>query len=291
MFAIGEVLRAMASANVRLPPVQANLGGIFRGQWTLVKKYPVQVLRGSSLGTVIGALPGAGADIAAWISYALSKRFSKEPKKFGTGHVEGIIESGAANNAAVSGAWIPALVFGIPGDSITAIVIGVLYLKGMNPGPTIFINKPEMITAVFMLFFLAQLIMIPFGWMAIKSAKQVLRMPREVLMPIILMFCMVGAFAINNTAFGIAIMLAFGILGFLMEENGFPVAPVILGIVLGPMLEQNFITSLIKSDGDFLGFFARPIAAGLGIVTILVWLTPPVLMLWRRRKAPEPSRA
>lgn len=291
MFAIGEVLRAMASATTRLPPVQANLGSIFKGQWALTKKYPVQILRGSTLGTLIGALPGAGADIASWITYATSKRFSKEPEKFGTGHVEGIVESGAANNAAVSGAWIPALVFGIPGDSITAIVIGVLYLKGMNPGPTIFINKPEMITAVFMLFFLAQLIMIPFGWVAIKSAKQILRMPREILMPIILMFCMVGAFAINNTVFGITIMLAFGILGFLMEENGFPVAPVILGIVLGPMLEQNFITSLIKSDGNFFGFFARPIAAGLGIVTILVWLTPLALMLWRRRKASQPSRA
>jgi putative tricarboxylic transport membrane protein len=290
MFAIGEVLRAMASATVRLPPVQANLGGIFAGQWALMKKYPGQVLRGSTLGTLIGALPGAGADIAAWISYAMSKRFSKEPQKFGTGHVEGIVESGAANNAAVSGAWIPALVFGIPGDSITAIVIGVLYLKGMNPGPTIFINRPEMITAVFMLFFLAQLIMVPFGWAAIKSAKQILRMPREILMPIILMFCMVGAFAINNTVFGIAIMLAFGILGFLMEENGFPVAPVILGIVLGPMLEQNFITSLIKSDGNFFGFFARPIAAGLGIVTILVWIAPLALMLWRRRRTPAASR-
>jgi putative tricarboxylic transport membrane protein len=110
-------------------------------------------------------------------------------------------------------------------------------------------------------------------------------------MPIILMFCMVGAFAINNTVFGITIMLAFGIIGFLMEENGFPVAPVILGIVLGPMLEQNFITSLIKSDGNFLGFFARPIAAGLGIVTLLVWIAPLVLILRRRRKTAEPSRA
>jgi TctA family transporter len=110
-------------------------------------------------------------------------------------------------------------------------------------------------------------------------------------MPIILMFCLVGAFAINNSVFGISVMLAFGVLGFLMEENGFPVAPVILGIVLGPMLEQNFITSRIKSDGDFFGFFARPIAAGLGATTLLVWIAPFALIAWRRWKAPEPSRA
>jgi 6-phosphogluconate dehydrogenase len=125
----------------------------------------------------VGALPGAGADIAAWMSYGMSKRFSKEPEKFGTGHVEGIVESGAANNSALGGAWIPALVFGIPGDSITAIAIGVLYLKNMNPGPTLFVDNPQNIYAVFIVFILAQLLMLPFGWMAIKVAKRILRIP------------------------------------------------------------------------------------------------------------------
>jgi TctA family transporter len=284
LFAIAEVLRVVAAAEERLPPVASVKGRIFAGQWALTKKYPIQILRGSAVGTAIGALPGAGADIASWITYAMSKKFSKEPEKFGTGHIEGIIESGAANNAAVSGAWIPALVFGIPGDSITAIVIGVLYLKGLNPGPTIFINNPESIYAVFILFFLSNIIMLPFGWLAIKSAKQILRVPRNILMPIILMFCVVGAFAMNNSLYGVTIMLVFGILGFLLEENGFPVAPVILGLILGPMLEQNFITSLIKSDGNMLAFFERPIAAGLGIVTLLVWATPIVLAILRQRR-------
>lgn len=129
------------------------------------------------LGTAIGALPGAGADIAAWVSYAVSKRFSKTPEKFGTGHVEGIIESTSSNNAALGGAWVPALVFGIPGDSITAIVIGVLYLKGMNPGPTIFINNPQDIYAVFLIFILANIFMVPAGWAAIKSARLLMRVP------------------------------------------------------------------------------------------------------------------
>ena len=120
-------------------------------------------LRGSAVGTAIGIQPGAGADIASWITYAASKRFSKEPEKFGTGHVEGIIESGAANNSALAGAWVPALVFGIPGDSITAIAIGVLYLKNMNPGPTLFINNPQNVYAIFLVFILANLIMLPLG--------------------------------------------------------------------------------------------------------------------------------
>ncbi len=136
-----------------------------------MREYPLATLRGSAMGTLVGALPGAGADIAAWITYAMSKRFSKTPEKFGTGHIEGIIEAGAANNAALSGAWIPALVFGIPGDSITAIVIGVLYLKGLNPGPTIFIENPQNIYAVFIIFFLANLLLLPFGWLLIKAAK------------------------------------------------------------------------------------------------------------------------
>ena len=143
--------------------------------WQLARTYKCPTLRGSALGTVIGIQPGAGADIAAWMSYAMSKRFSKEPEKFGTGHVEGIVESGAANNTALAGAWIPALVFGIPGDSITAIAIGVLYMKNMNPGPTIFINNPQNVYAIFLVFILANLIMMPLGWLAIKVAKHVLR--------------------------------------------------------------------------------------------------------------------
>jgi TctA family transporter len=288
MFAVSEVLRAAAATSPPRFLVQASFGNIFAGQWRLLRTYPVQFLRGSALGTLIGALPGAGADIAAWISYAVSKRFSREPRLFGTGHVEGIVESGAANNGALSGAWVPALVFGIPGDSITAIVIGVLYIKGMNPGPTIFMKNAEQLYAVFLVFFLANLLMFPFGWLAIKLARRLLMVPRGVLMPIILLFCLVGAFAINNTVFGVTTMLVFGVLGFLMEANGFPIAPVILGMVLGPMLEETFITSMIKADGDLLGFFRRPIAAGLGVVTILVWLSPLAMRTLQRWTAPPP---
>lgn len=283
MFAMSEVIRYAVSREVPVEVLKQGLGRIFRGQWTLLRRYPVQLLRGSVLGTAIGALPGAGADIAAWISYGLSKRFSRTPEKFGTGHVEGVLESGAANNSALAGAWIPALVFGIPGDSITAIVIGVLYLKGLNPGPTIFIEHPENIYAVFIVFFLANLLMLPLGWVAIKIAKNVLTVPRNILMPVILLFCVVGAFAINNSVFDIGVMLVFGLLACFMELNGFPIAPTILGVVLGGMLEQNFVTSMIKAGGDASAFFARPLACVLGITTILVWLSPVILRRLRGR--------
>jgi TctA family transporter len=274
MFAISEIIRFVVDTSPPAELVVEKVGSVLSGQWALAKKYPKQILRGSILGTAVGALPGAGADIAAWMSYAMSKKFSKEPEKFGTGHVEGIVESGSANNSALAGAWIPALVFGIPGDSITAIVIGVLYMKNMNPGPALFTTNPQNIYAVFLLFIIANIIMIPLGILCIKVAKRILLVPREVLMPLILLFCVVGTFAINNAMFDVGIMLVAGILAYILEANKFPIAPAILGVVLGGMLEENFITSMIKSNGDLGAFLARPIALGLAVVCLLVWTWP-----------------
>jgi len=282
MFAISEIIRFAVDTDPPLKIVDKPLGNVFRGMWALTKKYPLQILRGSALGTLVGALPGAGADIAAWMSYGISKKFSKEPEKFGTGHVEGIVESGSANNSALAGAWIPALVFGIPGDSITAIVIGVLYMKNMNPGPSLFTNNPQNIYAVYLLFIIANLIMIPLGWWCIKVSKQILKVPRTVLMPVIMLFCVVGSFAINNTAFDITVMLIAGVVSFVLEENGFPIAPAILGVVLGGMLEENFVTSMIKSEGQLTAFFQRPVAATLGVLTLAVWFLPLLMRRLRR---------
>ena len=282
MFAVSEIIRYAVDTNPQWEIVDQPIGNVFKGMWQLTKKYPVQILRGNVVGTLVGALPGAGADIAAWMTYAISKKFSKEPEKFGTGHVEGIVESGAANNSALAGAWIPALVFGIPGDSITAIVIGVLYMKNMNPGPTLFTQNPQNIYAVYILFILANLLMVPLGWACIKAAKQILRVPRNVLMPVILLFCVVGTFAINNTVFDVGVMLVAGVLAYVLEENGFPSAPAILGVVLGGMLEENFITSMIKSNGDLSSFFSRPIAAALGALTLGAWFLPPLVRRLRR---------
>ncbi len=282
MFAVSEVLRYAIRADQPVIEVQATIRHVFRGLGRVLARYKIGMARGSVIGVFIGILPGAGADIAAWISYAVAKRFSREPEKFGTGHPEGLVDAGAANNSALGGAWVPAMVFGIPGDSITAIVIGVLYMKGMNPGPTVMLHQPELLYAVFITFFVANIIMVPLGYAAIRLSRHILHVPRDVLMPIILIFCIVGAFAINNTVFGVGVMLVLGLIAFVMEENAFPIAPAILGIVLGIMVEENFMTSMIKSDGNLLAFFERPIAAVLGVVTIAVWTLPLILALRRR---------
>jgi putative tricarboxylic transport membrane protein len=282
MFAVAEVARFALSEQRQLDLPQNTTTGAHRSYRALLGAYPLAPLRGGALGTLIGALPGAGADIAAWIASAIARRFSKTPERFGTGHLEGVVEASAANNAALAGAWIPSLVFGIPGDSITAIVIGVLYLKGINPGPTIFIENAETVYAVFLVLILANLLLLPLGWLLIKAARNVLRVPRTILMPIILIFCAVGSFAINNAVFDVVVMLVFGLLAFAMESRGFPVAPTILGVVLGGMLEQNLVTSLIKADGSVLAFFERPLAALFGVATILIWCSP--LVMRRRRK-------
>ena len=284
MFAVSELIRSSTTLDGRATVVAQKVGNLFAGVWGVFRRYQLNFWRGSVIGTVIGALPGAGADIAAWISYAVSKRFSKEKEKFGTGHIEGIVDSTAANNSALAGAWIPALVFGIPGDSITAIVIGVLYMKNLNPGPMMFIQNAHIMYAVFFVFIIANLLMLPLGWAAIKAARHILSVPRNVLVPLILLACIVGSYAITNSVNAVTIMLAGGVLGWLMEENGFPVAPVILGLVLGEMLEMNFMTSMIKADGSFLGFVSRPIAAVLAAMTFATW----AWMLWealRRRRA------
>ncbi|MEO8656556.1 MAG: tripartite tricarboxylate transporter permease, partial [Ramlibacter sp.] len=146
--------------------------------------------------------------------------------------------------------------------------------KNMNPGPTLFTTNPQNIYAVFLLFIVANIIMVPLGLLCIKAAKRILHVPRNVLMPLILLFCIVGTFAINNTNFEVGVMLVAGVIAYLLEANRFPIAPAILGVVLGGMLEENFITSMIKSNGNLGAFFERPIALGLAATTLLVWFAP-----------------
>jgi len=289
MFGVSEVMRNVSSGDLSFTIGAVKTEKMFAGIGRTLRRYKVNIARAGLVGTFVGILPGAGADIAAWICYALSKKFSKEPEKFGTGHIEGIVDAGTANNAGLGGAWVPALVFGIPGDSITAIVIGVLFMKGLRPGPMIFQRTPEILYAVYLTFILANLILIPFGILAIKAGSQMLRVPRNMLMPAILMFCIVGSFAINNTTFDVGIMLATGVLAYFMEANDIPVAPAILGIVLGSLLEDSFMVSMIKSRWDLSVFFHRPISAGLGVVTIILWSSPFIALLrdrWRRKGQP-----
>ncbi|WP_435105373.1 tripartite tricarboxylate transporter permease [Arhodomonas sp. AD133] len=281
VFAIAELLRKMPEARNAPPPRPPAVGRLFAGVLPELWRYKLTAAASSVGGTLIGALPGAGADIAAWISYAVSKRFSRTPEKFGTGHPEGIVAASSANNAAISGAYVPALVFGIPGDTITAIIIGVLLMKGITPGPMVFVTDSAMVNAIFMVFFFANVLLIPLGFLAIRGARYLLRVPSGVLYPLILMFCIVGAYATNNATLDIWIMLAVGVLAYVMEENDFPVAPLILAVVLGPVVEENFMKSIIKADGELLMFFERPMAAVLGGIAIAVWGGMSLRGLWR----------
>ena len=276
MFAFAELLRGLSAAGTTPPaPARDRLwSNPFAGVWTVFRKYPWSFFRGASLGSAVGALPGVGGDLAAWISYGVSKRFSKTPEKFGTGHEEGLVEASSSNNAGLSSAWVPALVFGIPGDAVTAIAIGVLFMKGLNPGPQLFVDNPTMLTAVILTFALANLFLLPIGYFAIKGARHVLSIPRGLIVPTILVFCVVGSFAINNTLFDVGVMLVAGLIAYLLEANRFPLAPIILGLVLGPILERNFIMSMQIADGNLLGFFSRPVAAGLGVIVFAVVLIP-----------------
>jgi putative tricarboxylic transport membrane protein len=281
MFAVSELIRNASTIREYKKPSLGAVGPIFRNLAPVMWRYKFNMMRGWIVGVLIGALPGTGAGMASWVSMAISKKMSKEPEKFGTGHPEGMLESTSSNNAALGGAWVPALVFGIPGDAITAIVIGVLYMKGMSPGPTIFMNAADLLYALFLVFFIANIAMVGIGWAAIQAFRHVVAVPREMLLPVILLFCIIGAFAINTSLLGVTVMLILGLIAYLMEENGIPVAPAVLGIVLGRMVEENFLSSIAKGRGDPTVFFDRPISAVLGTVTLAVWILPPLFRLYR----------
>ena len=244
-------------------------------------------LRSGMIGSLVGMLPGAGADIGAWVSLAASKRLSKKPEEYGQGSLEGIADATSANSSALAGAWVPALVFGIPGDSITAIVIGVLLMKNIKPGPEIFEKQAALVYSIFLVFFLANLVLIPVGFLAIKVGGYVVKIPRKILLPVILLFCVIGAYAINGSYFDIGVMLLMGMLGFFLERRQIPLGPVVLGIILGGPLEERFIQTLSSSGSAWTAFFARPMAAVLGTTAILVWLTPVLARLLRVRRMPD----
>lgn len=281
MFALAEILRNGRGGRVTVP--QVRVSNPFAGVWAELVRYRVNLFRGAGIGAVIGALPGIGGDLAAWITYALAKKTSKTPEKFGTGHPEGLVEAGATNNAALSSAWIPALVFGIPGDAVTAIAVGVLFMKGMEPGPQLLTNNPQNFYAVLIIFLLANLLLLPFGYFAAKVARFIFLVPRSYLNAAILLFCVVGSYAINNSLFGVWVMIAMGIIAYILESRGFAIAPIILGIVLGPLVESNFTTSMMIARGDPLAFFDRPIAGGIGAVTILIWVVYAISAFRKRR--------
>ena len=269
MFAVSEVMRSGRRAMAAVP--QMSVKNPFEGALGAIWKYRKNQMRGSLIGSLLGALPGVGGDLAAWITYSLAKRTSKTPEKFGTGHPEGLVEAGATNNSALSASWIPAMVFGIPGDAVTAIAVGVLVMKGLDPGPTLMTLRPENFYAVMIVFAIANVLMLPLGWVAARTARYIFEVPRALLNAAILLFCIVGSYSINNSMFGVMMMLGAGVIAYVLEARMIAIAPIILGIVLGPLVETNFTTSMMIADGNLLGFFSRPVAAAFGIATLAIW--------------------
>jgi putative tricarboxylic transport membrane protein len=298
LFGLSEVLRNVRTLGAPVAPVAAEpdasprlrglrpaVKAVFGGALDLMWRRPRQVLQASAIGTVIGILPGAGADIAAWVSYGVSKRMSPRPEEYGRGSLEGVADAGAANNSALAGAWVPALTLGIPGDSITAIVLGIMMMKNLQPGPEIFEKQTVLVYSLFLVFVLANLALLPAGFLAVRASGTLIRVPRHTLLPIIVLFCVVGSYAIAGSYFDVGIMLAMGVLGFVLERWDVPVGPIVLGIILGGPLEERFIQAMTASQGSVTIFFARPLAAVLGLLAIGVLLLP-LVGTWRsRRKA------
>jgi TctA family transporter len=218
------------------------------------------------------------------VTVAVTRRAQKGPANDEASALERLCDAGNANNAALAGAWIPALVFGIPGDSITAIVIGVMLMKNIKPGPEIFTAQAVLVYSLYLLFILANLLLLPVGLVAIRAGRMVVRVPRRVLMPVILLACLLGSYAINGSRFDVGVMLVMGMLGFALERRGVPLGPVVLGIILGGPLEERFIQT--ATGAGLRGFVDRPLAAFLGLTWAGLWISMIYLAARRARTAP-----
>jgi len=232
--------------------------------------YKLRFFISSTIGVFIGALPGAGADIAAWVSYGAAKNTSKNKNEFGTGYIEGVVAPTCANNAALGGTWIPAFVFGIPGDTITAIVLGAMLMYGLRPGPNIFSQSKNLMNSIFAIGIISQFFLIPLGFLGIKASGQLLKSPKNIIWIGVIFFSIIGSYAINNNYFDIYIMLLAGLVGFFLEKLDVPLAPLILGLILGPMVENNLRVGLIKTHGSFLLFITRPISFSIIVIMFLI---------------------
>jgi putative tricarboxylic transport membrane protein len=237
-------------------------------------------LKSAAIGTFVGAMPGAGCDIAAFLGYSEAKRAARPGERFGDGEVKGVAAPEAAKTAATSGAMIPLLSLGVPGDSVTAVMIGAFVIHGLQPGPLMFKEQQGLVHAVFALVLLAHLLVFVFGTLGARVFLRLVNVDRRLLAPLILLLSVVGAYAMRGNLADVWLMLGFGALGYGMQRGGYPVAPLILALILGPMAEENYRRALVMSDGSHGIFFTRPITATLlGLAVAAV-----ALSAWRRRR-------
>lgn len=285
MFGVSEALMQLQHADKTA--VKQKISRIVPS-WGTVRRHLPLSLQTSSIGVIIGALPGTGGDIAALMAYDHAKRVTKNPKvPFGQGAIEGLVAPETANNAAVGGAFIPMMTLGIPGDAVTAIMIGALFIHGLNPGPMLMVDRPEMFWFIVGALCVANCFMLLFGLTGIKLFTKIVEMPRAVLIPLIMLLSIVGAYAVNNAITDVYWMLAFGVFGYFMRHYGYPLGPVILGVILSRLLDDNWRRAIISDREDLGRFFGgilhSPLSLVLFVAVILIFVsqTP----VWAKAKA------
>ena len=236
------------------------------------------ILRSGVIGTFIGIVPGVGEDTAAWASYAAAKRVSREKDLYGKGSIEGLMAAETGDNACVPGAIIPVLTLQIPGSAPAAVLMAAMLIHGVTPGPMIMIQSPRFVYDVVAMMMLATIGILIYGLTLTKLLIQVLRVPTTIIVPMIFVLCVIGTYALASRLFDVWTMLLFGLLGYLLRRFHYPIAPLVLGIVLGDLLEKNFRRGLVLSDGDLSPFFTRPISAFLfGVIALVVLMRVPAI--------------
>lgn len=288
LFGLAEVFWALENQIAARKPVRQKITGTVSSAWEVLRNYPV-LIRSSILGLIIGIMPASGPTIGSVVSYGAEKRIGRNRDQMGNGAPEGIIAAEAANNSGTGGALVPMMALGIPGDAVTAILIGALLIHGLQPGPALFIQQPELVSSLFLLFILGNILFVAIGLGGLKFLLRVLETPPRYLIPIILAFCVVGAYASSNSVFDVAILIIFGIIGYIMRKASIPVAPLVLGFILGPLIEDNLRRALILDDGNPLGFLTRPLSATIIAIIVIMLLSPALskLILGRTMKLEE----
>jgi len=286
-FGFAEVLVVMAEPRAR--PVVETVDSVLP-RIRDVLRYWRTVLRSGVIGVFVGILPGVGEDMAAWSSYAAARRASKERELFGKGSVEGLMAAETGDNAAVPGAMIPALALGVPGSAPAAVLMAAMIIHGVQPGPMLMTTQPQFVFDVVAITLIATLAILVFGLVMVRPILWVLRVPREVIMPIVFVLCVLGSYSIASRLFDVYVMLVIGVICFFLRRRGYPVAPFVLGLVLGDIVDKTLRRGLVLSDGSLLPFFTRPISALLALVVLVMLLSQvPAVRRLIARRAPSPA--
>jgi len=272
LFAISQIFIQLEAVGKKIIHFKQKIKNVLPSFKELKRLFTV-IIASSFLGTFIGIIPGTGGTIASFLAYSEAKRWSKDPDSFGRGNIIGVAAPEAANNGTTGGAMVPLLSLGIPGDVITAVMLGALLLIGIRPGPLLFKEHPEIINSIFAGMLLANVLILLLGILSVRLFPQVLRTPAAILFPIIFTLCFLGAFSLNNSVYDMFIALIFGIIGYIMRKNNFPAAPVVLGVVLGPIAEDELGRALIISHGDWTVLFQSPLAIFFYVISIFSLLS------------------